>query len=294
MCVGVGGLKALTEVAEGKGSERGTDLGVSKVSEEIPTGPDVSGGPEFGVTGSGVGVGVQARCGGGVGWRVGGDSSGIIKRYSLRRGGVSMSGGAVRYVRGSVSGSTDSVACRPNCAGRLGTRPRRMSARRTVSGVWGEGGLNETGAVSGVRGLTARVSDPAMGAPRGHQTLGDGGGKGEVGPLLAPVTRSFPTSSTPAPGPMTGPCLTLNSDACAAARPPRPLTGWDASLSPPPLPPPATTTPPRVPLRRAPREGSMTRPDWLYDNQPEMEMVMIGGHKADGQPLKPIAAGVEA
>lgn len=44
MCVG-GGLRVLTQVAEGKGSERGTELGVSKVSEEKPTGPDVSGGP---------------------------------------------------------------------------------------------------------------------------------------------------------------------------------------------------------------------------------------------------------
>lgn len=33
-----------------------------------------------------------------------------------------------------------------------------------------------TDAVSGVRGLTVRVSDPAMGAPRAHQTLGGGGG----------------------------------------------------------------------------------------------------------------------
>lgn len=93
---------------------------------------------------------------------------------------------------------------------------------------------------------------------------------------------------------MTGSCLVLTSDACAAARPPRPLTGWEASLSPPPLPPPVTTTPPRVPLLRALREGPTTRPDWLCDDQSELDMTMIGGHKVDGQPLKPIAAGVQA
>lgn len=55
---------------------------------------------------------------------------------------VSMSGGAVKYVRGTIRGSTDSIACRPSCSGRLGTRPRRVSVRRTVS-VYGEGSLNE-------------------------------------------------------------------------------------------------------------------------------------------------------
>lgn len=60
-------------------------------------------GPEFGVTGSGVGVGVQARCGGGVGWNVGGDCS---RCAALSKDTVSgdMGGahewGAVRYVRG--------------------------------------------------------------------------------------------------------------------------------------------------------------------------------------------------
>lgn len=40
-----GGLRALNKIAEGKGSERGTELDVSKVSEEIPKGLDVSGEP---------------------------------------------------------------------------------------------------------------------------------------------------------------------------------------------------------------------------------------------------------
>lgn len=38
----------------------------------------------------------------------------------------------------------------------------------------------------------------------------------------------------------------------------------------------------------------MTRSDWPHDNQSVLEAAMIGWYKEDGQPLKPIAEGMEA
>lgn len=64
--------------------------------------------------------------------------------------------------------------------------------------------------MSGMCGLTERGSDPAVGAPRGHQTSGVGGGGGEA--LTSPSPRDAaltPRLVRPRPGPMTAMGLAL-------------------------------------------------------------------------------------